>query len=126
VGRPAGIESDDVDFLRALQPIVEFLGGTLTGDPSPGDLPVQRRGRSIAFVRGRELHGALDRAIDTVERDVGSELADMTREQKQAAVRTLDEQGIFLLRGAVDRVARSMGVSRVTLYNYLNALERRA
>lgn len=117
---------EDVDFLRELQPVVQFLGGTLVGDGSATDLPIERNGRVIAYVRGSELHGALDRMIEAVERDVGHDFAAMDRAEKQAAVRALDEQGAFLLRGAVDRVARAMGVSRVTLYSYLNALERRA
>lgn len=117
---------EDVDFLRALHPVVEFLGGTLVGEGAATDLPIERDGRVIAYVRGSELHGALDRMIEAVERDAELEFSDMDRAQKQAAVRSLDEQGAFLLRGAVDRVARSMGVSRVTLYSYLNALERRA
>ncbi|MGA9276786.1 helix-turn-helix domain-containing protein [Ilumatobacter sp.] len=117
---------EDVDFLRALQPVVEFLGGALVSNGAAADLPVERDGRVIAYVRGSELHGALDRMIESVERDAGLEFAAMDRTQKQVAVRSLDEQGAFLLRGAVDRIARSMGVSRVTLYSYLNALERRA
>jgi predicted transcriptional regulator YheO len=120
------MEPEDVDFLRAVQPIVEFLGGTMSFEAGVGDLPIERNGRPVAYVRGGELHGALDRMIEAVERDVGAELSQMSRVQKQVAVRTLDEQGVFLLRGAVDQVARSMGVSRVTLYSYLNALERRA
>jgi len=126
VGSTPGLEPEDVDFLRAVRPIVEFLGGTLSVAADVGALPIERNGRPIAYVRGSELHGALDRTIEAVERDVGAELSAMSREQKQVAVRTLDEQGVFLLRGAVDQVARSMGVSRVTLYSYLNALERRA
>jgi hypothetical protein len=46
----------------------------------------------------------------------------MSRAQKQTTVRLLDEHGAFLLRGAVDDVASWMGVSRVTLYSYLNAI----
>lgn len=107
--------------------LVEFLGGTIidADDAGPGDLAVEHDGRVIAHVRNNELHTALDRMIEAVEREVGSDLPEMTRAQKQAAVRSLDEQGVFLLRGAVDQVAKSMGVSRVTLYSYLNALERR-
>lgn len=117
---------EDIDFLRTLQPVVEFLGGELVADGGNGELPIEHEGRVIAHVRNTELHGALDRMIETVERDAGAEFALMDRSQKQVAVRTLDEQGAFLLRGAVDRIARSMGVSRVTLYSYINALERRA
>ena len=55
---------------------------------------------------------------------IGARLVDMTREQKQVAVRRLDEQGAFLLRGAVEDVANWMGVSKVTLYSYLNTISR--
>ncbi len=47
----------------------------------------------------------------------------MDRHQKQVAVRGLDERGVFLLRGAVEEIASRMGVSRVTLYNYINAID---
>ncbi len=46
----------------------------------------------------------------------------MPRADKQIAVRRLDEQGAFLLRSAVEDVATWMGVSKVTLYSYLNAI----
>ena len=118
--------ASDVEFLRAVRPIVEFLGGELVAEGGNGDLPIERDGAVIAHVRNSELHGALERLIAAVEREADAELGAMDRAQKQAAVRTLDEQGAFLLRGAVDRIARAMGVSRVTLYSYLNALERRA
>lgn len=123
---PPEEDNDDVGFLRDVLPLLEFLGGTLVADAGPGDLPVERSGRTIAYVRNAELHSALDRMIGAVERDAGARLSEMDRAEKQVAIRVLDEQGAFLLRGAVDQVARSMGVSRVTLYSYLNALERRA
>jgi predicted transcriptional regulator YheO len=44
------------------------------------------------------------------------------RAEKQTAVRLLSERGAFLL-GGVEDVTEIMGVSRITIYNYLNALE---
>jgi hypothetical protein len=112
------------DFLRALRPVVETLGGSMVPARSsrPGDHPVEWGGDVVGFVRGSELHGALDRLIFGIEREIGTRLPDMDRGQKQMAVRLLDQRGAFLLRGAVDDVAASMGVSRVTLYTYINAL----
>jgi len=69
------------------------------------------------------LHGALDRLIAGVERDLGNKLADLDRESKQQAVRLLSEQGAFLLRKSVEEVADRMGVSRMSIYNYLKALD---
>jgi len=73
--------------------------------------------------RREQLHGALDRIVADVEHDLGSTLTAMDRAQKQQAVQQLDERGAFLLRGSVDDVAETMGVSRVTLYAYLKAIE---
>ena len=116
-------ESDD-EFLRTVRRIVEELGATMVpeGSSRPGDLTVEWGGRVVAHVRGVELHGALERLVAAIEREAGAPLSEMSREQKQAAVRHLDEQGAFLLRGAVDDIAHLMGVSRVTLYTYLNAI----
>ena len=68
------------------------------------------------------LHDALDGMIRDAERELGATSGDWSRAQKQAVVRMLDERGAFLLRGAVDDIADVMGVSRITIYNYLNAI----
>lgn len=68
------------------------------------------------------LHGALDRMVADVEREIGAALADMTRSEKQQAIARLDAQGAFLLRGSAEALASQMEVSKVTLYAYLNAL----
>ena len=68
------------------------------------------------------LHGALDRMVADVEREIGAALPDMTRAQKQQAIARLDAQGAFLLRGSAEALASQMEVSKVTLYAYLNAV----
>ncbi|MDH3293148.1 MAG: helix-turn-helix domain-containing protein [Acidimicrobiia bacterium] len=113
------------EFLRALRPVVDSLGGSIVPERSSraSDLPVEWQGKVVAFVRSPELHGALHRAVADIERELGTKINDMARADKQMAVRRLDERGVFLLRGAVDDVADLMGVSRVTLYSYLNAID---
>jgi uncharacterized protein YqgV (UPF0045/DUF77 family) len=71
--------------------------------------------------RAGSLHDALPRMITEVEHDLGAPIGHWSREDKQAAVRMLDARGAFLLRRAVEAVADAMGVSRITIYNYLNA-----
>ena len=68
------------------------------------------------------LHGALDRMVADVEREIGAALADMSRAEKQQAIARLDAQGAFLLRGSAEALASQMEVSKVTLYAYLNAV----
>jgi predicted transcriptional regulator YheO len=59
-----------------------------------------------------------------VETELAGPLDQLSREDKQRAVRLLDQHGAFILRRAVEDVADAMGVSRITVYNYLNALHR--
>lgn len=68
------------------------------------------------------LHDALEGMMRAAERELGTEATSWNRADKQRVVRMLDERGAFLLRGAVDDIANAMGVSRITIYNYLNAI----
>jgi predicted transcriptional regulator YheO len=90
----------------------------------PSDIPLMWEGDVIAVVRPAPLHGALDRLIESVEREFGNRLADLSREDKQQAIRILADRGAFTLRRAVEDVSVLMGVSRITVYNYLNAIHR--
>ena len=49
----------------------------------------------------RSERGALDRLITSVQRELGAPLIELSREDKQRAVRLLDEKGAFRLRKAV-------------------------
>ena len=113
-------------LVLAVKPVIEALGASIvpTDDREPGDLPLRWEGETIAAVRMAQLHGALGRLIDQVERELGGSLPSLSREDKQQAVRLLDDRGAFILRRAVEDVADAMGVSRITVYNYLNALHR--
>lgn len=113
-------------LVEAVQPIIEALGAAVVAPEGrqPGDLPLTWNGEVVAAVRPAPLHGALDRLIEQVERDLGGKLPALSREDKQRAIRLLDERGAFILRRAVEDVADAMGVSRITVYNYLNALHR--
>jgi hypothetical protein len=113
-------------LVLAVKPVVEALGATLVpaSERQAGDLPLKWEGEIIAAVRMAPLHGALDRLIETVEREFGAPLPTLAREEKQRAIRLLDERGAFTLRRAVEDVADAMGVSRITVYNYLHALHR--
>jgi len=44
----------------------------------------------------------------------------MSREEKVQFVRQLDQKGLFLIKGAVEEVAERLGVSRFTVYTYMD------
>ncbi|HEY1825711.1 MAG TPA: PAS domain-containing protein [Acidimicrobiales bacterium] len=47
----------------------------------------------------------------------------MHKRHKKEVVNVLDARGLFLIRDAVDFVANELGVTRYTIYNYLNELK---
>jgi len=130
--RPAGRPSDADGrpnvhpLIRSVKPVVEALGASFVAvdDMEASDVALVWDGQTVAGVRMPPLHGALDRLIDAVEAELGGRLPLLSREDKQRAVRLLDERGAFILRRAVEDVADAMGVSRITVYNYLNAIHR--
>jgi predicted transcriptional regulator YheO len=113
-------------LVDSVAPIIEAVGATLVAaaDMLPSDIPLAWEGNVVAAVRMPALHGALDRLIESVEKELEGSLKDLSRADKQKAVRLLDERGAFTLRRAVEDVADAMGVSRITVYNYLNAIHR--
>lgn len=113
-------------LLDTVQPLLAALGATVVAvdQISKADVPLVWEGKVVAGVRLPALHGAMDRLIDSVEKELGGRLALLSRAEKQRAIRLLDERGAFILRRAVEDVADAMGVSRITVYNYLNSLHR--
>ena len=103
--------------------MVKALGAKIidNGEAAPTDIPLVWDGEHVAFMRLPQLTGALDRLIDQVEAELGGNLEDLSREAKQRAVKMLDDRGAFVMRRSVEEVADAFGVSRITIYNYLNA-----
>lgn len=114
-------------LLAAVRPVAEAIGASLVPPRSmrDGDIPLVWEDELVGAVRVADLHGALERLVGAVERELGGPLESLPRERKQAAVRLLDERGAFLLRRSVEDIAARMGVSRITIYSYLNAIAPR-
>ena len=113
-------------FVVALRPVAKALGATIVSPRRmrPADIPLEFDGEVLAGLRLPDLQGALERMIVQVERELGGPLATLSREDKQRAVRLLHERGAFALRKSIEDVADALKVSRITVYNYLNAVER--
>lgn len=110
----------------AISRLLTLVGGVVVepADLQADDVPISWEGQVIGGVRLEPLSGALDRLVTHIEKELGGKLVDLPREGKQAAVRMLDERGAFQLRKAIEDVATVMGVSRITIYNYLNAIRK--
>ena len=117
-------EAPEHPLVTSLRPLADALGAEIISpDQMNGDsIPVEWAGDVVAGFRMLSLHNALDRIVSQVEKELGSSLSDLSRVDKQVSVRVLDERGAFQLRRSIDDVADLMGVSRITVYNYLNSI----
>ena len=48
----------------------------------------------------------------------------MDKSQKKMITRKLDKAGVFAVKGSVNYLARALGASRYTIYNYLKEVRK--
>ena len=118
------------DLARALEPLLRRVDGRVVdGDEvRPDDVAVGWPDGTTLHVRltadhradGADLSDGLARLIGDVEHELGGPLATLPRAGKQRAVRLLEERGAFEMRRSAETVAEALGVTRFTVYNYLN------
>lgn len=63
-------------------------------------------------------------SIETIVKEAGVSPHRMSQEEKIMIVRKLNEGGVFLLKGAISRVAAKLAVSEPTVYRYLNCVKK--
>ncbi|MGV9555672.1 helix-turn-helix domain-containing protein [Streptomyces sp. NPDC003401] len=109
-------------FIAAVKPLVDAMGGELVPPDEAGrdDVVLSWEGVDAVAVRLPQLADSLDHILAAMERKKGRPLADLDRKAKQEVVRTLEARGAFSVRHGVETVAGALGVSRFTVYNYLN------
>ncbi|MFF9061285.1 helix-turn-helix domain-containing protein [Streptomyces sp. NPDC014882] len=98
------------------------MGGELVppDEAGPDDVVLSWEGADAVAVRLPQLADSLDHILAAMERKEGRPLAGLDRRAKQEIVRTLEVRGAFAVRHGVETVAGALGVSRFTVYNYLN------
>lgn len=113
---------DEHPFVAAVRPLVDAIGGELLppARARADDVVLRWEGAPVAAVRLPHLADSLDRILADLERRHGRPLAELDRTAKQQVVRSLEERGAFAVRHGVETVATALGVSRFTVYNYLN------
>jgi predicted transcriptional regulator YheO len=63
----------------------------------------------------------LNKAINSVHKPITY----MSKEDKLNIIQNLDEQGLFLIKGAIDATAAALALSRATIYNYIEEIRGR-
>lgn len=46
----------------------------------------------------------------------------LSRDEKLRKVRFMDEKGIFLMKGSIEQIAIKLGITKVTVYSYLDSI----
>ncbi|MEU0127765.1 MULTISPECIES: helix-turn-helix domain-containing protein [unclassified Streptomyces] len=112
----------DHPLVSAVKPLADAMGAELL-DPEQAtaeDVVLAWEGADVIAVRLPQLSESLDHILAAMERRHGMPLADLDRKAKQGVVRALEARGAFAVRHGVETVAGALGVSRFTVYNYLN------
>lgn len=81
--------------------------------------PEPAEGGEVPETFGREIGEVLDALIQQAIERTGIAVGMMARDHKVAVIRDLDARGAFLVKRAIERIARALRISRVTAYAYL-------
>ena len=72
----------------------------------------------------RNVGDLLDELIEQSVKIVGKPVALMTKEDKVKAIQFLNETGAFLITKSGDKVCRFFGISKYTLYSYIDEAKK--
>lgn len=112
---PTAARADDVTLLWDGEPVVAVrLPGkhSVPAGASSGD-----RVESDTVLPGS---GGVNTLLAQVADELGGPLNTLSRRDKQRAVLLLEARGAFEYRKSAETVAEALGVTRFTVYNYLN------
>jgi len=63
---------------------------------------------------------------DLIEKIISqTDIATLKKKEKIRLIEFMESKGIFLIKGAMDKVADRLGISKVTVYSYLDEIKKR-
>ncbi|RYA23114.1 transcriptional regulator [Malaciobacter halophilus] len=101
----------DLTLSHLLQEELQDFLGTPSG---------QETKESEKYVLDQDIVSILDNLIKKIFENTNIEK--LTRKDSLEIIKFMDEKGIFLVKGSIDKVAKYMGVSKVTIYSYLDSI----
>lgn len=108
-GEAVGIFSINYDITMMLAMEEGLKQFTAAEQPAQGPEPI-----------ARNVSEVLEELIAQSVRLVGKQVALMTKEDKVKAIRFLSDAGAFLITKSGDKVCRFFGISKYTLYSYID------
>ena len=109
-GKPVAafcINLDTTDFFNASQALMPFINTQENNH--------QAKTETFAHAAGETVEALFVHAVA----EIGKHPATMNVDEKTELTRLLEKNGTFLLKGAVEQVAKMLGVTKFTVYNYL-------
>ena len=100
----------DITFMKNLHDELELF------------LPMQEDSSVICpeMAADQDVSTVVDTLIDNIVS--GRKKQGLTKQDNLEMIRFMDDKGIFLVKGAIDKVAACMGLSKVTIYGYLDTV----
>ena len=108
-GEAVGIFSINYDITMMLAMEEGLKQFTAAEQPAQGPEPI-----------ARNVSEVLEELIAQIVRLVGKPVALMTKEDKVKAIRFLSDAGAFLITKSGDKVCKFFGISKYTLYSYID------
>lgn len=106
----------DVEALNQMQQFMETFLST------PVDVQENRTPSSEDEIENVE--GIVDQLIQQIIQNSVHPV--MKRHEKIELIRFMEEKGIFLMKGSVEKVASLLGISKVTVYSYLDEIKTKS
>ncbi len=103
--------------IASLKAVDELIQGLITTQPGKKD---EQNGPAVPKIP-HTVTELLDSLIDHAIAEIGKPVVMMTKEDKIKVVHYLNEAGAFLITRSGDRVASVLGISKFTLYKYMES-----
>lgn len=123
-GKVAGALCINVDT-TVLAAAASLLSGLLPGMESGGTGNVRvEKSQDYVDPDSEMPEHIMEIADELIEKIIGDQIVEnMKRDEKIALIRFMDQKGLFLIKGTIEKVAKRMGISKVTVYSYLDEIK---
>jgi predicted transcriptional regulator YheO len=71
---------------------------------------------------GTDVWSIIQDIIGKIINDKGKPVHNLTKENRLEIIKELEKKGIFLIKGAILQVSKSLGISSPTVYKYLEEI----
>jgi predicted transcriptional regulator YheO len=114
----------DISMAQSVQNFIsDFTATNSISNPAPD--PIESEFESIEKISDSS-ENITEITTDLIKRIIGNiDVKSMKRNVRISLIEFMDEKGVFLIKGSIDTVAELMGISKVTVYSYLDVVKKK-